>query len=195
MLGINLSGTAAATGRSIEPGGYIIRITKAYNNTSKLRMEFEFDIDEGPLAGFYTDFADRNGWSRATFYKYYTDKAQPFFKTFVNNVEDSNGGAPGLVVEITGPDGEPQEDIDETKFVGLRLGIVFGMEEYFSKKKGRVYRREDFYNADFVTVDTIRSGVFVVPELKKLDNAPTDQPSDVVDTTAGFEQSEAEMPF
>ena len=55
MLGINLNGVNAAGGSTmIEPGGYVIEITKVKNNTTKFRLEFEFDIVKGPYAGCYT---------------------------------------------------------------------------------------------------------------------------------------------
>lgn len=203
MLGINLNGVNAAGGSTmVEPGGYVIEITKVKNNTTKFRLEFEFDIVKGPYAGYYSEFKEKYGWSKATFNKYYTEKAQSFFKKFIQILEDSNGGAPGLVVQIEDENGEPQEDIDETKLVGLQLGIVFGLEEKYSEKKGRVYKREDFYNAEFVTVEDILNGNYTVPDLKTLNHAQTAQGpeqmavTDVVDTTAGLEPiKDDDIPF
>lgn len=197
MLGINLNGVSAAGGSTmIEPGGYVIEITKVSNDTTKFKLDIEFDIAEGPYTGYYRDEAERNWW-KGRVSKSYTEKAKPFFKKFIETIEDSNGGAPGLVVQVTDEDGEPQEDIDETKLVGLKLGIVFGLEEKVSKKTGNIYRKEDFFNAEFVTVDDIHEGKFTVPELKKLDNAPTaSSASDVVDTTAGFTPiKDEDVPF
>lgn len=194
MLGINLNGVDAAGGSTmIEPGGYVIEITKVKNDTANFKLEIEFDIAEGPYAGYYKD---KDGWKHSVS-KYYTEKAKPFFKKFIETIEDSNGGAPGLVVQVTDEDGEPQEDIDETKLVGMKLGIVFGLEEKVSKKSGNIYRKEDFFNAEFVTVDDIHEGKFTVPELKKLDNVPTASSStDVVDTTAGFTPiKDEDVPF
>lgn len=196
MLGINLNGIETGGNPMIEAGGYVIRITKATNNTSKFRMEFEFDIEEGPFRGYYAEFKERYGWNKGSFNKYYTEKAQKFFKEFIEVIEDSNGGAPGLVVQITDENGEPQEDVDETKFVGMKLGIVFGLEEYYSERKGQVYTREDFYGAKFVTADTIHSGEFTVPELKRLDKQPNNDAIGVVDTTTGFGQiQDDDVPF
>jgi len=197
MLGINLNGVDSGGGYPmIEAGGYVIRITKAVNNTSKFRMEFEFDIAEGDFKDHYAGFKERYGWNKATFNKYYTEKAITFFKEFIETVEDSNGGAPGLVVQVKDENGEPQEDIDETKFVGLQLGMVFGLEEYYSEKKGKVYTREDFYGAEFVTVEDIHSGNYAVPEMKLLDKRPNTEASGVVDTTAGFEPvQDDDVPF
>lgn len=197
MLGINLNGVNAAGGSTmIEPGGYVIEIKKVNNNTSKFRLEFEFDIAEGPYAGHYSEFKDKHGWSKATFNKYYTEKAQGFFKQFIEILENSNGGAPGLVVQIEDENGVPQEDIDETKLPGLRLGMVFGLEEKYNEKKGRVYQREDFYNAEFMTVDEIHEHAYTVPELKTLDNVPSVVAAGVVDTTMGFATNDVEeTPF
>ena len=194
MLGINLNGVSAAGGSTmIEPGGYVIEITKVSNDTTKFKLDIEFDIAEGPYTDYYED---KDRWKHSVS-KYYTEKAKPFFKKFIETIEDSNGGAPGLVVQVTDDDGEPQEDIDETRLVGLKLGIVFGLEEKVSKKSGNIYRKEDFFNAEFVTVDDIHEGKYTVPELKKLENVPTASSStDVVDTTAGFTPiKDEDVPF
>lgn len=194
MLGINLNGVSTAGGSTmIEPGGYVIEITKVSNDTMKFKLDIEFDIAEGPYTDYYED---KDGWKHSVS-KYYTEKAKPFFKKFIETIEDSNGGAPGLVVQVTDEDGEPQEDIDEAKLVGMKLGIVFGLEEKVSKKTGNIYRKEDFFNAEFVTVDDIHEGKFTVPELKKLENVPTAPSStDVVDTTAGFTPiKDEDVPF
>lgn len=201
MLGINLSGVSAAGGSTmIEPGGYVIEITRVKNDTVNFRLEIEFDIAEGPYAGYYKDEAERNWWKGKVYKQYGKTKngkdARPFFKKFIETIEDSNGGAPGLVVQVTDEDGEPQEDIDETKLVGLKLGIVFGLEEKVSKNTGNIYRKEDFFNATFVTIDTIHSGDFTVPELKRLDKQPNNDAIGVVDTTAGFGQiQDDDVPF
>ena len=202
MLGINLNGVNAAGGSTmIEPGGYVIEITRVKNDTANFRLEIEFDIAEGPYTGYYKDEADRSWWKGKVYKQYGKTKngkdARPFFKKFIETIEDSNGGAPGLVVQVTDEDGEPQEDIDETKLVGMKLGIVFGLEEKVSKKSGNIYKKEDFFNAEFVTVDDIHEGKFTVPELKKLENVPTASSStDVVDTTAGFTPiKDEDVPF
>lgn len=177
----------------IEPGGYVIEITKVKDDTANLRIEIEFDIAEGPYTGHYKDM---DGWKHSVS-KYYTPKAKSYFKKFIETIEDSNGGAPGLVVHTTDEKGEPAEYVDETKLVGLKAGIVFGLRERLSKKTGNVYHAEDFFNAEFVTVDDIHDGKFTVPELKKLDNVPTaSSASDVVDTTAGFTPiKDEDVPF
>lgn len=198
MLGINLNGVNAAGGNAvIDAGGYIIEITKVKNDTTNFKLEIEFDIAEGPYKGHYKEEAERSWW-KGKFYKQYGKTkngkdARPFFKQFIETIEASNGGAPGLVVEITDENGEPQEDIDESKLIGMRLGIIFGLEEKVSKS-GNIYKREDFFNAKFVTTDVIESGEYTVPELKMLPEAKGC--FDVVDTTEGFETlKDNDVPF
>ena len=108
-----------------------------------------------------------------------------YFLQFMEVIEDSNNGAPGLIVEITDANGEPKKDVDESKLPGCLLGMVCGMEEYIGND-GRLKTRFDHFNAEFMTPDRIRAGEFTVPELKRLQDDPTQAAETVVDTTAGF---------
>lgn len=178
MLGINMSNVeTAGTYPRPQPGGYVIEIISAVNNTKKERIDIEFDIVEGRFEGYYQDMQKRLGWHNAKFSKSYKEKALPFFRSFIEVVLGSNGNTDGLVIGDF-------EDIDETKLVGKRLGVVVGEAEYLGND-GEKKIRLDFYNATFVTIDTIHSGNYTVPEFKPL-QAQTPQSTGVVDTTAGF---------
>lgn len=180
MLGINMSNVeTAGTYPRPNPGGYVIEITSAENNVKKERVDIEFDIVEGRFAGYYKDMQSRLGWHTAKFSKSYKEKALPFFRSFIEAVVGSNGNTEGLVIGDF-------EDVDETKLVGKRLGMIVGEEEYMGND-GKKKVRLDNYNALFVTVNKIHSGNYSVPPLKPLQDSTATAPvSGVVDTTAAF---------
>lgn len=165
MLGINLSGVDSAGGfRRPEAGGYVVRITKAINNPKNTRIEMEFDIIEGEFAGYYADLKSRAGFWGGTFSKSYSPKALPFLKSFIELVQQCNPDTTGLVIGDF-------EDIDETKLVGMVIGMVVGEQEYMGND-GKVKTRLDWYNADYCTPEAVRTGDYKVPEFKALDAKP-----------------------
>ena len=180
MLGINMS-NVDTSGTFPRPGsgGYVIEITSAENNKKKERVEIEFDIVEGRFAGYYKEMQERLGWHTAKFSKSYKEKALPFFRSFIEVILGSNGNTEGLVIGDF-------EDIDETKLIGKRLGMVVGEEEYLGND-GQKKIRLDNYNATFVTINTIHSGNYSIPQLKPLQNSTAVAPvTGVVDTTTNF---------
>lgn len=188
MLGINLSNVESASGYDRPgAGGYVIQITKATPNTEKHRVEMEFDIVEGKYSGYFKEMQERLGWHNAKFNKPYTPKALPFFRGFIEAILESNGNTEGLVIGDF-------EDVDETKLVGKRLGMIVGEEEY-NGNDGVTKVRLDLFNAEFVTIDTIHRGEYLVPDFKPLQSKA--QPSaGVVDMTAGFEPyNDEDNPF
>lgn len=180
MLGINLQNVESASNYpKPAPGAYVIEITKAVNNKDKERIELEFDICAGDFAGYYKDMKDRLGWHSAKFNKSYKTKALGFLKSFIQVILDSNGDTDGLVVGDF-------EDIDETKLVGKKLGIVVGEAEYMGND-GTKKVKLDFYNATFIDLETYRKGEYTVPDFKPLAGYSAPDGGGVVDTTAGFE--------
>ena len=122
---------------------------------------------------------ERLGWHTAKFSKSYKEKALPFFRSFIEVILGSNGNTEGLVIGDF-------EDIDETKLVSKRLGMVVGEEEYLGND-GQKKIRLDNYNATFVTINTIHSGNYSIPKLKPLQNSTATAPvTGVVDTTSNF---------
>lgn len=190
MLGINMTNVDAATGGNRPgAGGYVIQIRRVEDRKDKAYIEVEYDITEGPFKGYYADLFERRKWWGGKFRRSYKEKALPFFKAFIGTVQESNGGAPGLVIGDF-------EDIDETKLPGLTLGIVYGMEEYMGND-GIIKQRPDTFNAVFMTPDAIREGEYEVPELKPYEGASASN-AGVVDTTvpSGFERLQADdTPF
>ena len=179
MIGVSLTNVdAAGSYQKPKAGGYVIRIVKAMNNVSKERTEFEFDFADGDFRDYYRDLYERAGFWGGKFSKSFKKNAQPFYKGFVQLVEASNADCSGLVIG-------DYEDIDETKFVGKLVGMVVGEKEYIGND-GKKKVKLDTYNAEFVTVDAIRSGSYTVPEFIPLEEQNT--AGQVVDTTMGFEQ-------
>ena len=188
MLGINMSNVeTAGTYPRPNPGGYVIKIISAVNNKKKERIDIEFDIFEGRFAGYYQEMQNRLGWHTAKFSKSYKEKALPFLRNFIEVIIGSNGDTSGLVIGDF-------EDIDETKLVGKKLGMIVGEAEYWGGD-GIKKKKLDFYNADFVTIDTIHSGNYRIPEFKPLQN-PEPPSAEVIDTTANFGPvTDDDMPF
>ena len=189
MLGINFSNVDAA-GNYPKPkaGGYVIRITRAENNMGKERTEFEFDFAEGEFKDYYQGLQERAKFWGGKFSKSYKEKARPFYRGFVETILASNAHTDGLVIGDF-------EDIDETKFVGKLVGMVVGEKAYIGND-GKEKVKLDTYNAEFVTVDAIRSGDYTVPAFIPLEEQTAPAPGNVVDTTAGFgEIREDDMPF
>ena len=82
----------AGTFESLPVGVYKLAIVEATDFPENDYIEFLVDIAEGPYRGFFTRInKNSTGWSpSATFRKYYSDKALPFFKGFITAVEKSN---------------------------------------------------------------------------------------------------------
>ena len=164
-------------------------IDSVKNIAQKEQLEVCLEFAEGNFANYCQGIKDRFNFWPARCTKSYKDKALPFFKAFIEVIQESNADTDGLVIGDF-------EDVDETKLVGKKVGIVVGEREYDgndgTRKKGL-----DWYNAQFVTVKAIRSGSFEIPELRIIGNAPaTTESAGVVDMSASFGPvSDDEMPF
>ena len=190
MIGINFSNVdAAGTYSRPKAGGYVAKITRVVNDKAKERLDIEFDFAGGEFAGYYQDLYARRGFWAGKFSKSYKEKALPFFKGFIEAVVASNPNTDGLVIGDF-------EDVDETKLVGLAVGMVVGEKEYIGND-GIKKVKLDVYNAKFVPASNIASGNFEVPELIPLEEYPAAQnTTEVVDTTADFGPvNDDDMPF
>ena len=190
MIGRDMSNVSAAGNYPRPtPGGYVMVIDSVKNITQKEQLEVCLEFAEGDFAHYCQSIKDRFNFWPARCTKSYKDKALPFFKAFIEVIQESNADTDGLVIGDF-------EDVDETKLVGKKVGIVVGEREYDgndgTRKKGL-----DWYNAQFVDIETIRSGNYEVPELRITGNAPTTTESaGVVDMSASFGPvSDDDMPF
>lgn len=139
-------------GGRLPADGYVIVINDVEDVPNREYLYIVFDIAEGPYKGHYSDdWGKRNEWAHR-FTKSYSEKAQGFFKQFLDCLEKSNAG-----FKIS----EWQEKSDEREFIGLEVGVIFQEREY-EGNDGSIKTALDA--AKIVTADTIRRGDF-----KKLD--------------------------
>jgi hypothetical protein len=186
MIGVNMSNIESA-GSYPRPraGGYVIKITSAVNNKKNERIDIEFDFAEGDFVDYYKDMQERFNFWGGKFAKSYKAKALPFLKGFIEAVQASNSNTDGLVVGDF-------EDVDETKLVGMKVGMVVGEKEYIGND-GNKKVKLDTYNANFIPADDIRSDNYTVPEFQPLENKPPES-AGVVDMSFG-PISDDDVPF
>lgn len=159
-------------------GGYVCRITAVTDVADKEYLAITYDITEGDYADYYSDDWGKEHPYAHRFIRSYRDKALGMFKGFLKAVDESNGTDFGATVT---------DGLDEKKLVGKVVGLILREEEYESNR-GDIRTRLSVHRA--VSTDTIRSGNYKVPDVKRLDGgAPA--PS----APAGFELSEDDMPF
>lgn len=152
MKAIDLSNVSEAQDfERVKPGGYICVITNVQDFPSKEYLKIEYDIADGELKDYYRKLYNSRGFWGASTIKSYKDSALPFFKGFVTAVEQSNSGY--------------KWDSDESKFVGKRVGMVLGEEEY-KANDGSIKTR--LYVASIRSIDKIRNHDYTVPALKKI---------------------------
>ena len=179
-LGKAYKDAEASTGefKKLPAGGYIAKITAVEDKDDKEYLNVTFDIAEGEFAAFYSD-----EWAKAhpyahSFARSYKEKALGMFKGFLKSVDESNG---------TKFEAQAEKGFQEQQLVGKLIGVIIGYEEYMSNR-GDVRERTTVTGTR--SVETIRSGNYKVPELKKL--APDTHTSPV----EGFEAvNEADLPF
>ncbi len=159
---------------ALQPGGYVIKITKATDDPKKEYLKLVYDIAEGDQAKRYSDewgLNPDNDYAHS-FYRSYKEKALGMFKAFINAVEGSNA--------------KYKWDWKEEKLVGKLVGIVLAEEEY-ENNRGEVKVRLAVNSVH--TADEIRKGDFKVPALKKLKGAAAPE-------VEGFTQiTDADVPF
>lgn len=142
----------------LAPGGYVIKITGVEDIPDKEYLRITYDIAEGPERGRYKDEAPENAY-RHQFIRSYKEKALGMFKAFIQAIDETEETNFGEMAE---------KGIDEKHLKGVRLGVVFGYEEY-EANDGNV--KERLYVANCTTAEKIRNGSYKVPELKKLKTA------------------------
>ena len=142
---------AGESRKSLPAGGYVCMITAVENVEPKQYLRIEFDIAEGPYAGYGEEFLERNGWTPLRFIRSYKDRAVGMFKAFISNVEKCN---PRFVWKW-----------DEKALVGFRCGLLLGEEEY-RKNDGTIGTR--LAVAKLLTLEEIDEGRYEIPPKKTL---------------------------
>lgn len=171
MKPINNWENIKATGNyeSLPAGGYIccIKAVKEVPNKRGIgsHLEIMFEVSEGEYKGFFErDYRSQNREDKfwgGVIYQNIPDETSPkyeqqagFFKRFIANVEESNPGY--------------HWNWDEKTLMGRMIGVIFGERERQSQR-GTVYT---VTSADsVVSIETVRSGNYKIPEPRKLEPA------------------------
>jgi hypothetical protein len=162
----NVQAYGTGEAMSIKKGGYVCKIKGARLEKTKSGadvMVLAFDIAEGEYTGYYDkQFKARRAtnsdtkWG-GTYRQLIFDKngnTNPFFKGLITTIEKSNN--------ITLPAEFSDKDI-----VGKLFGGLFGREEYKKSDGGTSWATKLVAVRD---VEVIRTGDFVVPEDKPINN-------------------------
>ena len=175
MKAINNWNDIQAAGSNERPGagGYVCIIRKVTDDPTKEQLRIEYDIAEGPFKNYAADTAERSGWWPLDTVKSYKAKALPFFKAFIEAVEQTNSGYSWAWKEQT--------------LVGKGVGIVLREEEYYNKNDQLKTRLKPY---EFMPVARIRGGDFTVPERKTAE--PPAQSGGFTELT---EAETGELPF
>ncbi len=141
---------------SLKPGGYIGVLRKAEDESDKEYLKVFFDIAEGEFAEYYKNLYSQFNFWGGVFFRSYKEKALSMFKGFIKSVEESN---PGYVWNW-----------DESTLKGKKVGLILQEEEFVPTGGAHAGElRTRLIVQKVVNVETIKSGNFKVPELKKLD--------------------------
>lgn len=183
-LGKAYADATANTGdfQRLPAGGYIAKITAVKDVDDKSYLRLTFDIAEGEKKGFYAKTDAEHEYTHQ-FIRSYKETALGMFKGFLKAVDNSNG---------TSFESQAEKGFAEQQLVGKIVGILVGYEEYVSDR-GDIRER---MRVNTRSVETIRSGNFTVPELKKLQTGSGGSGEAPVSPVAGFEGiTDADIPF
>ena len=172
--------------RSIEPGGYIMRVLGTEIDMKYNRLRLKVDIVEGENQGYYTNLNERfNFWG--LFANLSLEKPDVWkFANAVNAMRESNADF----------EWEDDSENDERKMINMYVGGILQRVHYMGddgteKTKLQVHH--------LVSVEDIRAGKFKVPDDSYKDGTAP-RPAEiagVVDTTIpqGFVESADDTPF
>ena len=183
-LGKAYADATANTGdfQRLPAGGYIAKITAVKDVDDKSYLRLTFDIAEGEKKGFYAKTDAEHEYTHQ-FIRSYKETALGMFKGFLKAVDNSNG---------TSFEAQAEKGFAEQQLVGKIVGILVGYEEYVSDR-GDIRER---MRVNTRSAETIRSGNFTVPELKKLQTGSGGSGEAPVSPVAGFEGiTDADIPF
>ena len=183
-LGKAYADATANTGdfQRLPAGGYIAKILAVKDVDDKSYLLVTFDIAEGEKKGFYAKTDAEHEYTHQ-FIRSYKETALGMFKGFLKAVDNSNG---------TNFEPQAEKGFAEQQLVGKVVGILVGYEEYVSNR-GDVRER---MRVNTRSAETIRSGNFTVPELKKLETGNGGAGTVPVSPVAGFEGiTDADIPF
>lgn len=137
---------AAGVSRMLPAGGYIAMITDAEDNERNEYARFTYDIAEGEYTGFFA--TDTRPYTHQ-FVRSYKKKAWPFFKQFLERLEESNAA-----FSVKTWDGEA------SSLIGLYVGIVVQREDYTNNSGEDRARMNVEY---FTNLEDIQNNRFKLP--------------------------------
>lgn len=143
--------SAASFGPRLEPGAYEIVITDVEDNASWEVLKIVYDVASGEKQGIFSSMGPDDNWKHQLSQSY-SDKAEAFFKSFLEAVEKSN---PGFSIA------EWQRTSDEREFIGKRVGVLLRNYHGVSEKGKPFTRLEQVY---FMPVEQLRTVEFETPE-------------------------------
>lgn len=141
---------------SLKPGGYVCTLMEAKDESDKEYLKVSFDVAEGEFADYYRNLYKAMNFWGGVFIRSYKEKALSMFKGFIKAVEESNVGYVW--------------NWDESTLKGKKVGLILQEEEYVPTGGAHAGElRTRLIVQKVVNVETIKSGNFKVPKLKKLD--------------------------
>lgn len=176
MRRIDLSNVEEAKngGNRLPAGGYIAKYVKVTDVTDKEYLQFEYDIAEGEFANHFAELEKNLGFWGGRYIRSYKQSALPFFKRMCSAVTKSNSG---YIFD-------GNTNADERTLVGKRVGLILGEEEYVGNDGSTKTR---LYVVRECDIETINSGDYKIPALKKLAVEPGNE--DFMQISDGAEET------
>ena len=140
---------AAGTSKMLPAGGYVAVLTDIEDNERSEYIRCTYEIADGEYTGF---FAGDNRVYTHQFIRSYKQKAWPFFKQFLERLEESNHD-----FSITTWSGEAKS------LKGLYVGLIIQREDY-TNNNGEDRARMNVEG--IASVDDIRNKRFKLPDPK-----------------------------
>lgn len=168
----------------LEPGAYVCKIVQVRDEEDKEYLYVEYDIAEGPNAGYYSRLQDRANFWGGRIYLSYKDKASNLFGRACKVINNAN--AP----YVFNPFGDGK-NADEKTLIGKLFGLVLHEEEY-QKNDGSIGSRLNASATGIIDTEKAKTGKFNqklldrVPLKNTTSTAPANTP-DFMDVDSGTE--------
>lgn len=158
---------AGTGGGTLDAGGYVVRIVGITDHEAEEYIDVIIDIAEGEKAGMYAGLPEKDDW-RHSYRRYYSKKAENFFKQFLDALEISNRGKFSIQ--------EWQRTCNPQAFIGLELGVVF-QKVLYTKQRGENAGKDGWRLNWFASLPAqdIRNGEYVVPADDDQRDAPQEE--------------------
>lgn len=167
---------------NLEPGAYVCKIVQVRDEEDKEYLYVEYDIAEGPSAGYYSRLQDRANFWGGRIYISYKESATRIIKHFCQVINNDN--APYAFNPF-----EDGSNTDEKTLIGKIFGGVIREEEY-RKNDGSIGTRLNIPMNGIIEAERVKTGKFNQKLLNKVplkeSAAPANTP-DFMDVDSGTE--------